>query len=116
MAGHAELKFVMAECSKTQIRLTRSIFSCCLTKEEEVETHFDTEVYNKFSYENGRILRGIFLVRKYKPKFAKTNQSLPKQTKVCQFAKTNQSFVKEKKRDKHSSCCIHKVSLTFSML
>ena len=22
-----------------------SIFSCCLTKEEEVETHFDTEVY-----------------------------------------------------------------------
>ena len=25
MAGHAELKFVMTECSKTQIRLTRHI-------------------------------------------------------------------------------------------
>ena len=25
MAGHAQLKFVMAECSKTQIRLTRPI-------------------------------------------------------------------------------------------
>ena len=25
MAGHAQLKFVMTECSKTQIRLTRSI-------------------------------------------------------------------------------------------
>ena len=24
MAGHAQLKFVMTECSKTQIRLTRS--------------------------------------------------------------------------------------------
>ena len=27
MAGHAHLKFVMMECSKTQIRLTRPIFS-----------------------------------------------------------------------------------------
>ena len=26
MAGHAQLKFVMTECSKTQIRLTRFIF------------------------------------------------------------------------------------------
>ena len=25
MAGHAQLKFVMTECSKTQIRLTRPI-------------------------------------------------------------------------------------------
>ena len=25
MAGHAQLKFVMTECSKTQIRLTRHI-------------------------------------------------------------------------------------------
>ena len=28
MAGHAHLKFVMTECSKTQIRLTRPSFSC----------------------------------------------------------------------------------------
>ena len=28
MAGHAQLKFVMTECSKTQIRLTRPNFSC----------------------------------------------------------------------------------------
>ena len=27
MAGHAQLKFVMTECSKTQIRLTRLIYS-----------------------------------------------------------------------------------------
>ena len=27
MAGHAQLKFVMTECSKTQIRLTRSIYN-----------------------------------------------------------------------------------------
>ena len=27
MAGHAQLKFVMTECSKTQIRLTRHILS-----------------------------------------------------------------------------------------
>ena len=27
MAGHAQLKFVMTECSKTQIRLTRPIWS-----------------------------------------------------------------------------------------
>ena len=27
MAGHAQLKFVMTECSKTQIRLTRSIYT-----------------------------------------------------------------------------------------
>ena len=26
MAGHAQLKFVMTECSKTQIRLTRHIY------------------------------------------------------------------------------------------
>ena len=30
MAGHAQLKFVMTECSKTQIRLTRPIFLCLL--------------------------------------------------------------------------------------
>ena len=28
MAGHAQLKFVMTECSKTQIRLTGLIFLC----------------------------------------------------------------------------------------
>ena len=28
MAGHAQLKFVMTECSKTQIRLTHVIKSC----------------------------------------------------------------------------------------
>ena len=28
MVGHAQLKFVMTECSKTQIRLTGLIFSC----------------------------------------------------------------------------------------
>ena len=27
MAGHAQLKFVMTECSKTQIRLTRHTYS-----------------------------------------------------------------------------------------
>ena len=30
MAGHAQLKFVMTECSKTQIRLTGLIFSVTL--------------------------------------------------------------------------------------
>ena len=30
MAGHAQLKFVMTECSKTQIRLTRPIWFLCL--------------------------------------------------------------------------------------
>ena len=29
MAGHAQLKFVMTECSKTQIRLTRLIYGYC---------------------------------------------------------------------------------------
>ena len=29
MAGHAQLKFVMTECSKTQIRLTRLNWCCC---------------------------------------------------------------------------------------
>ena len=33
MAGHAQLKFVMTECSKTQIRLTGPI---CSRKEEEI--------------------------------------------------------------------------------
>ena len=28
MAGHAQLKFVMTECSKTQIRLTGLIYIC----------------------------------------------------------------------------------------
>ena len=28
MTGHAQLKFVMTECSKTQIHLTRLIFKC----------------------------------------------------------------------------------------
>ena len=38
MAGHAQLKFVMTECSKTQIRLTRPIcgFHSC-SMEEKVE-------------------------------------------------------------------------------
>ena len=31
MAGHAQLKFVMTECSKTQIRLTRLNWSLCQT-------------------------------------------------------------------------------------
>ena len=31
MAGHAQLKFVMTECSKTQIRLTGLIWSNCVT-------------------------------------------------------------------------------------
>ena len=30
MAGHAQLKFVITECSKTQIRLTRHIYFTCL--------------------------------------------------------------------------------------
>ena len=30
MAGHAQLKFVMTECSKTQIRLTGLIWCLCL--------------------------------------------------------------------------------------
>ena len=29
MAGHAQLKFIMTECSKTHIRLTRSNCHCC---------------------------------------------------------------------------------------
>ena len=32
MAGHAQLKFVMTECSKTQIRLTRHIYDICYVK------------------------------------------------------------------------------------
>ena len=31
IAGHAQLKFVMTECSKTQIRLTGLIYSLCMT-------------------------------------------------------------------------------------
>ena len=31
MAGHAQLKFVMTECSKTQIRLTRLIYEVPMT-------------------------------------------------------------------------------------
>ena len=41
MAGHAQLKFVMTECSKTQIRLTRPIWwdiAC-----ERVSDDCDTE-------------------------------------------------------------------------
>ena len=36
MAGHAQLKFVMTECSKTQIRLTR--LTCLLYNEENWST------------------------------------------------------------------------------
>ena len=35
MAGHAQLKFVMTECSKTQIRLTGLIFSTDLNDLEK---------------------------------------------------------------------------------
>ena len=31
MAGHAQLKFVMTECSKTQIRLTGLIWYCIVS-------------------------------------------------------------------------------------
>ena len=34
MAGHAQLKFVMTECSKTQIRLTGPIYTCMLSGAE----------------------------------------------------------------------------------
>ena len=36
MAGHAQLKFVMTECSKTQIRLTGFICKYKLAKRTEV--------------------------------------------------------------------------------
>ena len=36
MAGHAQLKFVMTECSKTQIRLTRSNYFSKLYYEIEL--------------------------------------------------------------------------------
>ena len=34
MAGHAQLKFVMTECSKTQVRLTRHIMFYCFLVED----------------------------------------------------------------------------------
>ena len=36
MAGHAQLKFVMTECSKTQIRLTRSILYRPVVRSKEL--------------------------------------------------------------------------------
>ena len=44
MAGHAQLKFVMTECSKTQIRLTG--LSCL----EELKVHFNPDL--KFEKDN----------------------------------------------------------------
>ena len=38
MAGHAQLKFVMTECSKTQNRLTRLIWSLCSAVSNIVRT------------------------------------------------------------------------------
>ena len=36
MAGHAQLKFVMTECSKTQIRLTGPEYLSCTVKAEKI--------------------------------------------------------------------------------
>ena len=52
MAGHAQLKFVMTECSKTQIRLTRLTLMQILIQPQSrwrvedggLEGHFDTDV------------------------------------------------------------------------
>ena len=38
MAGHAQLKFVMTECSKTQIRLTRHISKCPIQTQIEIHS------------------------------------------------------------------------------
>ena len=53
MAGHAHLKFVMTECSKTQIRLTRSIRSSHIwisTKSWQSENHEIKNVENEVIY------------------------------------------------------------------
>ena len=36
MAGHAQFKFVMTECSKTQIRLTRPIYQMTLILNDDL--------------------------------------------------------------------------------
>ena len=41
MAGHAQLKFVMTECSKTQIRLTRPIFVIKIMKEAVMHRYME---------------------------------------------------------------------------
>ena len=57
MAGHAQLKFVMTECSKTQIRLTRGpihVFSlrelpCCIfQKLQQKDIKWNTLLYFQF--------------------------------------------------------------------
>ena len=50
MAGHAQLKFVMTECSKTQIRLTGPIYNIKehLNAGDFAQKYFHCEIWGKF--------------------------------------------------------------------
>ena len=56
MAGHAQLKFVMTECSKTQIRLTGpkwfrySIILRCLLKIKRLLTNLNNDILKRLFY------------------------------------------------------------------
>ena len=62
MAGHAQLKFVMTECSKTQIRLTGLIYFLLLSLFRGLKTnvirfnksliHFKTRYRNRYEKKN----------------------------------------------------------------
>ena len=63
MAGHARLKFVTTECSKTQIRLTRPIYqthNLCLynlivlTEEERI--NLNVRLYGRFQFMIGVVV------------------------------------------------------------
>ena len=77
MAGHAQLKFVMTECSKTQIRLTglkwnyRGDIEAGLTVDKTISVVITSALANKTSFEN-RIL-SLFCIRSQKLPIALLN-------------------------------------------
>ena len=67
MAGHAQLKLIMTECSKTQIRLTGHIYgtsmwshlkphaaSCMISNESNVTPKLIFDIVNKYLFSLGR--------------------------------------------------------------
>ena len=74
MAGHAQLKFVMTECSKTQIRLTRPNFDLFIsvtifffsqihtTRPGLIDVRFHLTSHNLSDEEKVKLLRQIFTI------------------------------------------------------
>ena len=56
MAGHAQLKFVMTECSKTQIRLTGLIWLYLVSCRKSIQLHVNEKVLPKTEFTKLKVL------------------------------------------------------------